>query len=744
MQEDVVRNVLARRDSLVLMPTGGGKSICYQLPAVVLDGVTLVVSPLIALMKDQVDALRTKGVRAAFVNSTMTDAEIRNVQLEAYRGDLDILYVAPERIFLRRFKDFLHAMKLSLIAIDEAHCISEWGHDFRPDYRNLRQLRSDFPDTPIIALTATATERVREDIVHHMAMADAPRFIASFNRPNLSYVVTPKDKSFDTLVSLLRKHRGGSAIIYRFSRQDTEDLAAKLRGRGFSALPYHAGLEDDVRRRTQERFLSDEVPIVVATIAFGMGVDKPNIRLVVHYDLPKTIEGYYQETGRAGRDGLPSECVLFFSYGDRIKQQYFINQIEDRARRDHAAQQLAKMVEYAYSHTCRRAFLLGYFGEKWDESDCGGCDVCQYVPANDADMFDGTEIAQKILSAVIRTRERFGAAHVVNVLRGSRSQRVLNLGHDRLSVHGIARDMSKDALLDYVEQLIRQGLVERNPGEFPTLAVTTQGRQFLKNRDTLKLARAEGHARRPAATRGDTAATDYDTALFDKLRALRRRLADEAGVPAYVVFGDAVLRQLAASMPRDRAAMLSIKGVGERKLTMYGDSFLAAITEHAANGSSDSGVPSRAPIYEYWTTEDEQELEALFKSGQPVNEIASSLGRSHGAVRSRLVRLGLVAQGGETHLLTLELVRGGMNVAEIAQQRGISQETVLTHLERLADEDNATDLAHLMPEPRRYQQIARAFATSETDRLRPVMEVLGEGYSYVELRLVRLGMCRGG
>ena len=582
MQEDVVRNVLARRDSLVLMPTGSGKSVCYQLPAVVLDGVALVVSPLIALMKDQVDALRAKGVRAAFVNSTLTEAEMRNVQVAAYRGNLDILYAAPERLVMRRFNDFLHAIKISLVAIDEAHCISEWGHDFRPDYRNLRQLRADFPDTPIIALTATATERVREDIVHHLDMADAHRFVASFNRPNLSYVVTPKDKSFDTLVSLLRKHRGGSAIIYRFSRQDTEDLAAKLRERGFSALPYHAGLEDDARRRTQERFLSDEVPIVVATIAFGMGVDKPNIRLVVHYDLPKTIEGYYQETGRAGRDGLPSECVLFFSYGDRIKQQYFINQIQDRARRDNAAQQLAKMVEYAYSHTCRRAFLLGYFGEEWPQDNCGACDVCLYArgPSDDADVFDGTEIAQKILSAVIRTGERFGAAHVVNVLRGSRAQRIIDLRHDRLSVHGISRELSRSALLDYVEQLLRLRMLERAQGEFPTLSVTERGRQFLKNRETLELVRSDSEPTRQRRATAEHDVAEYDAALFDKLRALRKQLADDMEVPAYVVFPDAVLRQMSAAMPRDRAAMLAIKGVGERKLAMYGEQFLATIAEH--------------------------------------------------------------------------------------------------------------------------------------------------------------------
>ena len=367
LQGDIVRNVLAGRDSLVLMPTGGGKSICYQLPAVILDGLTLVVSPLIALMKDQVDALRSRGVRAAFINSTMTHAEVRDVQLDAYHGRLDILYVAPERLVLQQFGDFLHAVNLSLIAIDEAHCISEWGHDFRPDYRNLQALRDRFPNTPLIALTATATERVREDVVHQLKMPAAKRFISSFNRPNLTYRVVPKRRSFQRLAALLRDLRDGSAIIYRFSRKDTEELASRLSREGFKALPYHAGLEDDVRRQTQERFISGDVPIIVATIAFGMGVDKPNIRLVVHYDLPKTIEGYYQETGRAGRDGLPSDCVLFFTLADKSKQEYFIRQIEDASERDAARERLARMVEYGSGNSCRRGFLLAYFGERLDQ-----------------------------------------------------------------------------------------------------------------------------------------------------------------------------------------------------------------------------------------------------------------------------------------------------------------------------------------------------------------------------------------
>lgn len=579
MQEAVVKNVLAGRDSLILMPTGSGKSICYQLPSLLLNGMTLVVSPLIALMKDQVDALKSKGVRAAFINSSMSYSEIRNVQMDAYRGNLAILYVAPERLVTPRFNDFLRSLNLSLIAIDEAHCISEWGHDFRPDYRNLQALRKHFPKATMIALTATATERVQEDILHQLSMPHADRFVASFNRPNLSYDVRPKRRSFDVLVDLLQTRGGGSAIIYRFSRQGTESLASRLRCRGFKALPYHAGLEDGVRRETQERFLSDEVSIIVATIAFGMGVDKPNIRLVVHYELPKTVEGYYQETGRAGRDGLPSRCVLFFSYGDKMKQEFFIDQIEDDSERANARMKLARMVEYGASNSCRRKFLLNYFGEEWRQENCGACDTClEYERlAKPSETFDGKEVAQKILSTVTRTGERFGASHIVGVLRGSRSKRVVELKHHELSVHGIAREIPRDELMDIVDQLVGKGLMTRAAGEFPTLYVTPLGRAFLKNRDSVTLVRSIDS---PSAVGGQV--NQFDAGLFEKLCVLRDRMAKENNVPAYYVFGNATLRQMASSMPGDQASLLRIRGVGKWKLGQFGDQFIAAIAGHVA------------------------------------------------------------------------------------------------------------------------------------------------------------------
>ena len=698
MQDEVIANVLAGRDSLVLMPTGSGKSLCYQLPALCLDGVTLVVSPLIALMKDQVDGLRSRGIAADFINSTMSYEDVRRVQMEAYNGRLDILYAAPERIAMPRFRHFLRVLRLGLIAIDEAHCISEWGHDFRPDYRNLQALRDDFPRVPLIALTATATERVRQDIAGQLRMPDATQFVASFNRPNLIYRVMPKRRSFDTLVDLLRRHRDGSAIIYRFSRQNTEALASKLSEHGFSALPYHAGLEDDVRRDTQERFLQDEVPIIAATIAFGMGVDKPNVRLVAHYDLPKTIEGYYQETGRAGRDGLPSECVLFYSYGDKINQEYFIRQIEDEAERRNAEAKLARMVEYGDAKSCRRAFLLDYFGEEWTANSCSACDVCLTASEQPeaAGAYDGTETAQKVLSAVIRTGERFGVNHVVDVLRGSRARRILQAGHDRLSVYGIERGVPVDDLKDVIDQLIDKGLAaRRTDGEYPTLYVTDRGRELLKKRESVTLIR---RAPPPADAEGE-----FDRALFEKLRALRKRLADEKDVPAFFIFGDTTLREMATYMPQDNETFIGIKGVGESKLRQFGERFITIIREHAGKGPADRTAD---------------------------RGVDSSIRGNDTAAAGRSL--------GQTYALTLELAREGLNLAEVAARRGISQRTVLAHMERLTDEGESFDITHILPPPHRYMRIARALRAANSERLAPVMERLGHRYSFEELRLVRL------
>ena len=651
MQEEIATHALSGRDGLVLMPTGGGKSLCYQLPALALDGVTIVVSPLIALMKDQVDGLKANGVPAEFLNSTLTHAEAGRVRSRAIAGELKVLYIAPERLAAPGFPEFMGALNVGLLAVDEAHCISEWGHDFRPDYRNLKALRDGRDGVPMLALTATATPRVRDDIVRQLELREPRTFLASFNRPNLVYRVEPKNRSFDRLLSLLQSHSGESAIVYCFSRKETERIAGDLRANGINALPYHAGLDDAVRGETQEQFIRDRVQVIAATIAFGMGIDKPDVRLIVHNTFPKTIEGYYQETGRAGRDGLPSECVLFYSYGDKRNHDYFINRIEDASERQKAELKLRQVIDFCQSAVCRRRSILPYFGEQWSEGNCGACDVCL---AGD-DQADATVIAQKILSAVIRTGERFGAGYVIDVLRGSRSSKVIERSHDQLSVHGIARDHSVEDLRHFIAQLTARGLLAHGSSDYPTYRVTGAGRELLRNRESLSLARPKS----PQSSRADGPREDieYDSSLFQKLRELRRRIADEKGVPPYVVFGDRPLQQMARYYPQSRDSFLSISGVGEAKLEQYGEGFLQVICEYAK----------------------QRELHEL-----PIPQEARRERRSARALS-------------QTCIQTRDLLSQGLSIEEVAGQRGIARTTVIGHMERLAESDEGFDISESLP-----------------------------------------------
>ena len=498
-QEEIIAAVLEEKDALVLMPTGGGKSLCFQLPAMHFEGLTLVVSPLISLMKDQVDALRANNIPAAFINSTLSPSEIERVQRQAQSGVLKILYAAPERLSQPEFQQFLATLHVSFVAVDEAHCISMWGHEFRPDYRKLGDLRRSLPGVPFLALTATATEQVREDIVKQLHLQQPEQFVASFNRPNLSYAVLPKRKdSFTRLAELLQEHKGEPVIIYRTTRKATEHLAFLLRDKGFNAQHYHAGLEDDERHQTQEYFMQNRIPIIVATIAFGMGIDKSNVRMIVHYDLPKTLEGYYQETGRAGRDGLPSDCVLFYSPDDVPTLRRFISEIEDEAIRSHMHEKLGQVIEFCQLQACRRRYLLRYFSEEWPEENCGGCDFCR--PSKEE--FDVTAIAHQILWAVIQTGERFGITHIAAVLRGSGNKVVKRLGHDALSVYDTVDSYSVDGIKEIAGQLVEEGLLRREEGMYPTLSVTETGRRFLKSRARLALSLPTSDERRgPSAER---------------------------------------------------------------------------------------------------------------------------------------------------------------------------------------------------------------------------------------------------
>ncbi|WP_429884472.1 DNA helicase RecQ [Geoalkalibacter halelectricus] len=579
-QREIVETLIRGEDAFVLMPTGGGKSLCYQVPALHRAGVGIVVSPLISLMKDQVDALCANGVRAAYYNSSLGAAESRRVLAELHQSRLDLLYVAPERLLSDSFLARLAEIPLALFAIDEAHCVSQWGHDFRPEYVQLGVLRRHFPGVPLIALTATADPQTRDDIRVRLGLQQARCFIAGFDRPNIRYTLEEKSKPFAQLLRFLRTRPQEPGIVYALSRKRVEEVAARLRAEGIAADPYHAGLADGERARVQEAFQRDDLQVVVATVAFGMGIDKPNVRFVVHYDLPKNIESYYQETGRAGRDGLPAEALLLFGYGDIALARGLIEKSANVEQKRIELHKLNAMVGFAEAQTCRRRVLLGYFGESL-EQDCGNCDICLVPP----ERYDATVDAQKALSCVFRVGQRFGMGHVIEVLRGAATERVRRLGHDRLSTYGIGAELTQDVWSSLMRQLIHLGYLQQDLGNYSVLKLTEKARPLLRGEETLVLARPRVKvvaAKKPPRKKPGELA--YDSRLFEDLRLLRKRLADAAGVPPFVVFSDATLVEMAAYRPHDRAALLAINGVGEAKLQRYGEAFLAVIAEAQGQG----------------------------------------------------------------------------------------------------------------------------------------------------------------
>jgi ATP-dependent DNA helicase RecQ len=579
LQSEIIRATMEGRDVFALLPTGGGKSLCFQLPALMRPGLTVVVSPLIALMKDQVDALQAGGIAATFLNSSLGAAEARQRLRGLHQHEYRLLYAAPERLMLSGVLEDLQKWNVNLIAVDEAHCISEWGHDFRPEYRQLAQLRETFPNTPLMALTATATTRVREDIVKLLQLREPQCFVASFNRPNLTYSVIAKAKPSVQVLDFLRSHPRDSGIIYCHSRKSTESVAAQLNAHHIPARPYHAGLTSRERSENQELFLRDEVRVICATIAFGMGINKPNVRFVMHYDLPKNIEGYYQETGRAGRDGLPSECLLLFSAGDVVKQQRFIEE-KQPDEQIIAREQLQQIVHYADSAGCRRAELLRYFGETFGAANCGGCDNC----LKPRDTFDGTVAAQKFLSCVYRIWQKsgfgLGLNHVVEVLTGADSEKIRRWRHEKLSTYGIGQEHSRADWQAIGRELMRLGyLRQRAADKFSVLELTAEGLAALRERKNITLTKP---MTAPAAPERAPRAGEIgcDEELFERLRQLRKKLADERNVPAYIIFSDVALRQMARYYPMDDGQFTRISGVGEKKLQEFGAVFLAEIAEH--------------------------------------------------------------------------------------------------------------------------------------------------------------------
>ncbi len=575
LQNEIILDVLNGKDVLVLMPTGGGKSLCYQYPSLISDGMTIVVSPLISLMKNQVDSLKSNGIEAEYINSSLNYDDVRRIKSALSQNKIRLLYIAPERLTIPSFLTFLKGLKVSLFAIDEAHCISEWGHDFRPEYRQLRLIRESFPDIPIIALTATATPKVQEDIITQLSLKDCKKYIASFNRENLVYTVRPKENTLLQIVQFLKNKPNESGIIYCQSRKTVDSLNEKLQQAGYRVLPYHAGLSQSIRSQNQEKFIKDDVEILVATIAFGMGIDKPNIRFVIHYDLPKNLEAYYQETGRAGRDGLKSDCILFYSYGDRQKIEYFINQMADERERQIALNKLRDMINFCESNICRRKVLLGYFGEVLDEDNCGCCDNC-LDPKEKTEAVRETSI---ILSCIDELGERFGIGYVADVIIGSKSRRLMTNGHESLKSYGSGKDLPKKSWHAFIRELIQLGYLELGGETYPVLRLNQRSRTFLMGcltggeKETVFLTKPEVQEKavEPEKDAG------YDGGLFEVLRVLRKKLADAENYPPYIIFTDASLKQMAALRPRSLYEFRKISGVGDRKLEKYGAEFIKGI-----------------------------------------------------------------------------------------------------------------------------------------------------------------------
>ncbi|MDQ3198633.1 MAG: DNA helicase RecQ [Verrucomicrobiota bacterium] len=688
LQEEIVRDALAGRDVFALMPTGGGKSLCFQLPALLRPGLTIVIAPLISLMKDQVDALQASGVAATFLNSALDGTQARARLRGLYDGEYRLLYVAPERLLLDSFIEKVKDWNVAQIAIDEAHCISEWGHDFRPEYRELARLRQILPQVPLMALTATATERVREDILAQLKLREPQLYVASFDRPNLTYRVVPKASPYDQLLDFLQSRPNDSGIVYCASRKSADSVASKLNADGITARPYHAGLEAKERAQNQEMFLRDDVRVVSATIAFGMGINKPNVRFVVHYDLPKNIESYYQETGRAGRDGLPSDCVLLFSASDVVKQTRFIEEKSESEARI-AREQLRQMVHYAETRECRRTTLLRYFAEERPNEPCNGCDNC----LNPRETFDGTLATQKFLSCVLRVQQKsgfaFGLNHIVEVLTGADTEPIRQRGHHELSTYGIGKELKRDVWQAIGRELLRLGLVEVAPGKFATLQVTPAGRDTLRDRTPVTLTKQEEKA--VAKVKERAGAIVCDEALFEQLRAVRRTLADARNVPAYVIFSDVALREMARSYPQTPAEFRRIPGVGEQKLRDFAEPFLAAIAEYLQSNSRQSFAgPASAPARR-----------------APLNDSEAE---------------------------TLRRLRAGESIDQIARVRGFVRNTILEHLARAAElgagltNDQFFNAAQI-------KEIAAAFERAGPRNFTGVREQLGGKFETGELRL---------
>jgi ATP-dependent DNA helicase RecQ len=690
-QEAIIQHVLNKQDVMVLMPTGGGKSLCYQLPAVLLNGLTVVISPLIALMKDQVDSLNLSGIPAAFLNSSQSPEEQKDIAIHLKNNELRLLYIAPERLFGKddRLIIFLKTLNVVQIAIDEAHCISQWGHDFRPEYLMLAGLKKEFPGVPVIALTATADKLTQKDILEKLNLQKPAVFISSFNRENITYRVNPKKNSFNQLINFLEERKEDSGIIYCLSRKSTEALAADLKEEGFAAEAYHAGLTNEVKAKNQEAFLRDDVKIMVATIAFGMGINKSNVRYVVHVDLPKNIEGYYQETGRAGRDGLPSDALLLYSPGDAMKLRGFA-QVENNPEQSAIMlKKLDDMVNYCQLHACRRQYLMQYFDEAFPDN-CGSCDFClsEFV------KFDGTLIAQKALSAVARVKERFGVTYIVDFLRGSRSEKIWS-EHRLLKTYGAGSDISKADWQRYLRELIAMGYLRLSDDAYASLKLTLKSDAVLKGLEKVELISSQ------TTDEKETAPLDFEAELLNTLRKKRQEIAVMENLPAYIILSDATLLEIATYLPQKLEELRQISGFGDIKLARYGREFLNLVTEYCALKGLNSRIGQKS------------------------------------AKRERKPRK---EKTPDTAKVSLALFRQGQTVTEIAHERGLATNTIEGHLSNFVQTGELDVLTFVNEE--KIPAIKDAVEKYGNERLAPLKEILGDAYTYGEIRAVIAWMNR--
>lgn len=688
LQKDIIDHVLSGNDSLVLMPTGGGKSICFQLPALLKEGVCLVISPLIALMKDQVEALRANGIQAAFINSTLNQSQQNEIEQACYSGRLKLLYVSPEKLFATGFLNFIKQLNINLFAVDEAHCVSFWGHDFRPEYMQLKQIKEHFPGIPMIALTATADKVTRKDILQQLGMPKAEVFISSFDRPNLSLKVLPGQKRINHIIDFLQSRKDQSGIVYCLSRKTTEEIAEKLRKSGYNARHYHAGMDHEYRAKTQEDFIKDDVQIICATIAFGMGIDKSNVRWVIHYNLPKNLENFYQEIGRAGRDGLQGDTLLFYSFQDFIVQTDMLKDLTPE-RRELQAAKLERMKQYAEADICRRRILISYFNETFDK-DCGNCDVC----LNPRTKFDGTLIAQKALSAIARSKEEVAMTMLIDILRGSRNKTLLDKGYHELKTFGAGREFPPGEWMDYLLQLLNGGILDIAYDEGHSFKLNELSWQVLKENRKVMMVKYQPFYEKKQAQDLETKTKSKGEQLFDKLferlKKVRKEFATRQNVPAYIIFNDNTLTEMAKEKPLSEIDMLGISGVGHQKFNQYGAHFLKEITD--------------------FIKEEAQE-------GSKVQ--------------------------GATYLFTLDLYNKGFSVEEIAKERNLSQTTIISHLCALFEKGSDIDLSKYIS-PQEFAEVRKALEVVkiENNALKPVFDFLGGKMDYSKIRVAATLMNR--